>query len=156
MGVGKLIDWPKRTMLAPGNEGVAGRIKISDGSIGYVEYWFAQRLGLRMAAVQNKSGAFITPTAKAGELALSGRVAQVKELDASVADPANPGAYPITTYSWMFLYPHYTDRAKALALRDFAEWGLSKGQTYGAQLGYLPLSADVVAIGTQALAGLTQ
>jgi phosphate transport system substrate-binding protein len=109
-----------------------------------------------MAAVQNKAGAFITPTANAGQLALSGRVAQAKELDASVADPANPGAYPITTYSWMFLYPRYSDRTKAVALRDFAEWSLTRGQNYGAQLGYLPLSADVVAIGTQALGGLTQ
>jgi phosphate transport system substrate-binding protein len=55
MGVGKLVDWRKGTMLAPGNEGVAWRIKISEGSIGYVEFWFAQRLGLRMAAVQNKA-----------------------------------------------------------------------------------------------------
>jgi phosphate transport system substrate-binding protein len=38
MGVGKLVDWPKGTMLAPGNEGVAGRIKVSEGSIGYVEW----------------------------------------------------------------------------------------------------------------------
>jgi phosphate transport system substrate-binding protein len=155
MGVGKLIDWPKGTMLAPGNEGVAGRIKISEGSIGYVEYWFAQRLGLRMAALQNKAGSYITPTAHSGELALSGRVAQVKELDASVADPAAPGAYPITTYSWMFLYPRYADHAKGQAMRDFAEWTLSQqAQNYGAQLGYVPLSADVAALGTQALAGL--
>ena len=55
MGVGKLIEWPKGTMLASGNEGVAARIKLSEGSIGYVEYWFAQRLGLRMAALQNRS-----------------------------------------------------------------------------------------------------
>ena len=156
MGVGKEIDWPRGTMLAPGNEGVAARIKISEGSIGYVEYWFAQRLGLRMAAVQNKAGAFITPTAHAGELALTGRVAQAKQLDASVANSSDPDAYPITSYSWMFLYPRYSDKAKAVALREFAEWGLSKGQNYGAQLGYLPLSADVVAIGTQALIGLTQ
>ena len=155
MGVGKLIDWPKGTMLAPGNEGVAGRIKISEGSIGYVEYWFAQRLGLRMAALQNKPGSYITPTAHSGELALSARVAQVQELDASVADPAPPGAYPITTYSWMFLYPRYADHAKGQAMRDFAEWTLSQqAQSYGAQLGYLPLSADVTAIGTQALTGL--
>jgi phosphate transport system substrate-binding protein len=156
MGVGKLIDWPKGTMLAPGNEGVAGRIKISEGSIGYVEYWFAQRLGLRMAAVQNKAGSYITPTANSGELALSGRVATMKALDASVADPADPGAYPITTYSWMFLYPRYADQAKGKAMRDFAEWTLSQqAQNYGAQLGYLPLSADVVALGEQALTGLT-
>jgi phosphate transport system substrate-binding protein len=155
MGVGKLIEWPKGTMLAPGNEGVAGRIKISEGSIGYVEYWFAQRLRLRMAALQNKAGLYITPTAHSGELALSGRVAEVKELDASVANPADPGAYPITTYSWMFLYPRYADPAKGQAIRDFAEWILSQqAQNYGAQLGYLPLSADVTALGTQALTAL--
>jgi phosphate transport system substrate-binding protein len=156
MGVGKLINWPAGILVAPGNEGVAARIKLSEGSIGYVEYWFAQRLGLRMAALQNKARAYITPTEHSGGLALSGRVAQVKELAASVADPAGAGAYPITTYSWMFLYGHYADQAKGVAVRDFAQWGLSQaGQNYGAQLGYLPLSDDVIDLGKQALAGLT-
>jgi phosphate transport system substrate-binding protein len=101
-----------------------------------------------MAALQNKSGAFITPTFASGALALSGRVAQVKELAASVADPPEAGAYPITTYSWMFLYPQYRDQAKGLAVHEFAQWGLAQpGQNYGAQLGYLPLSADVMAFG---------
>lgn len=157
MGVGKLIDWPKGTMLASGNDGVAGRIKISEGSIGYVEYWFAQRLGLRMAAIQNKSGAFITPTAHAGQLALSGRVARVKELDASVADPADKGAYPITTYSWVLLYSRYMDQTKGKAIRDFVEWGLSQqSQNYGEQLGYIPLSADVTKLGREAISAITQ
>ena len=156
MGVGKLIEWPKGTMLAPGNEGVAGRIRISEGSIGYVEFWFAQRLRLRMAAVQNKAGAYVAPTPHSGELALLERAAQAKQLDASVADPTDPGAYPITTYSWMLLYPRYTDRAKGAALRDFAEWGLSQqAQNYGAQLGYLPLAGDVVALGKQELGTLS-
>jgi ABC-type phosphate transport system substrate-binding protein len=49
------------------------------------------------------------------------------------------------------------DRAKGAALREFALWGLSQpGQNYGAQLGYLPLSDDVVSIGKQALGALTQ
>ena len=156
MGVGKLFEWPAGVLLAPGNEGVAARIRLSEGSIGYVEYWFAQRLGLRMAALQNKSGAFITPTASAGELALSGRVAQVNQLASSVYDPASPGAYPITTYSWMLLYPEYRDRAKAAALSEFARWGLSQaGQNFAAQIGYLPLSDDVVTIGKQVLGSVT-
>jgi phosphate transport system substrate-binding protein len=156
LGVGKLIEWPAGVLLAPGNEGVAARIRLTEGSIGYVEYWFAQRLGLRMAALQNKAGAYITPTEHSGELALSGRVTQVKELAASVADPAGAGAYPITTYSWMFLYGRYADQAKAIAVRDFASWGLSQaGQNYGAQLGYLPLSDDVIDLGKQALTSLT-
>jgi phosphate transport system substrate-binding protein len=152
MGVGKFIEWPSGVLSAPGNEGVAARIRLSEGSIGYVEYWFAQRLGLRMAALQNKAGNFITPTGHAGELALSGRVAQVQELAASVADPSAADAYPLVTYSWMFIYSRYADQAKAMALREFAGWSLSdRGQDYGAQLGYLPLSSDVLGIGRQAL-----
>ena len=46
-GVGTLIDWPGNAMAARGNEGVAGRIKISKGSIGYVEYGMASVLGCR-------------------------------------------------------------------------------------------------------------
>src|SRR5215510_13615123 len=48
-GVGTSLNWPGNTMRACGHEGVAGRIKVSGGSIGYVEYHFAKRLGLRMA-----------------------------------------------------------------------------------------------------------
>ena len=61
LGVGKLVEWPASAMLASGNEGVAARIKISEGSIGYVEYGFAKRLGLPMAVLQNKAGKFVSP-----------------------------------------------------------------------------------------------
>jgi phosphate transport system substrate-binding protein len=152
MGVGKQLEWPSGVLLAPSNEGVAARIRLSEGSIGYVEFWFAQRLGLRMAALQNKSGEFITPTVNSGELALAGRVPEVNELAASVSDPVDPGAYPITTYSWILLYPQYRDKIKGDALHEFVRWCLSQsGQNFAAQLGYLPLSADVASIGKQAL-----
>ena len=152
---GKVVDWPKGTMLAPGNEGVAGRIKISEGSIGYVNYRFAQRLGLRMAALQNKTGSLIIPNSKSGALALSGRVPEVKALDDSVLDPSSAGAYPITTYSWIFIYPRY-DREKGQAVRDFVQWILSQhAQSYADQMGYLPLSEDIIAVGRSALDGLS-
>ena len=51
----------------------------------------------------------------------------------------------------MFLYRRYRDPAKAEAVRDFVGWGLAEGQQYGAELGYIPLSADVVALGRQVL-----
>ncbi len=61
--------------------------------------------------------------AASGDLALSGRVALVKQLDQSVADPFTAGAYPIPSFSWMFIYPVYKDRAKASALRDVCGMG---------------------------------
>ena len=156
MSVGKLIDWPKGTALAPGNEGVARKIAASEGSIGYVEFWYARQFGLQTATPQNRAGKFITPTPEAGDLALSGRVALVKQLDASAADPATSGAYPIPSYSWMLLYPHYLDKSKAVALHDFVEWGLSqRAQDGAAQLGYLPLPADVIGLARKTLTELT-
>lgn len=151
LGVGKLVAWPSKTMLAPGNEGVAARIKISEGAIGYVEYGFAKRLGLPMAALQNKSGQFVAPSESAAQLALSARVVEAKQLEPSVVDPAAVGAYPIVSYSWLFLYRHYPDPARAAAVRDFVAWGLAEGQQYGVELGYVPLSADVVTLGRQIL-----
>jgi phosphate transport system substrate-binding protein len=53
-GVGKTVDWPGVSMTARGNEGVAGRIKRSWGSLGYVEYGFAKRLGLPVATCKTK------------------------------------------------------------------------------------------------------
>ena len=79
----------------------------------------------------------------------------MRQLDASVADPATAGAYPIPSYSWMLLYPHYLDRSKAAALRDFVEWGLSQqAQDSAAELGYLSLPADVIGLGKRTLTEL--
>src|SRR5215831_14065275 len=72
LGSGKIIAWPAATMLAAGNEGAAARIKISEASIGYC---FAKRLGLPMAALQNKAGEFVPPREADAQLALSARMA---------------------------------------------------------------------------------
>ena len=44
----------------------------------------------------------------------------MKELNASVADPADAGAYPITTYSGVLLCSQYADRAKGARYAIFA------------------------------------
>ncbi|MFL5338444.1 MAG: phosphate ABC transporter substrate-binding protein PstS, partial [Geminicoccaceae bacterium] len=49
-GAATRIDWPGRTMLMRGNEGVAGRVLQTEYSIGYAELGFASLLGLQMAA----------------------------------------------------------------------------------------------------------
>ncbi len=61
-GVGYAIDWSGRAMLARGNEGVAGLVKLSEGALGYMEYGFAERLRLPMAQLQNKAGRYVAPS----------------------------------------------------------------------------------------------
>jgi len=151
LGAGKVVEWPETAMLVAGNAGVASRIKISEGSIGYVEYGVAKRLGLTMAALENKSGSFVSPSGDAAQLALSARDGKLSDLDQSVVDPTAADAYPIVTYSWLMFYRAYSDADKGKALQDFVMWGLTEGQKYGPDLGYVPLSADVVNLGRQAL-----
>ena len=79
-------------MLARGNEGVAARIKGSEYSIGYVEYHFAQRLGLAVAQLQNRAGRYVEPGERGGPDGAGGQ----RRADAGQppAVPAGPGRAP--------------------------------------------------------------
>ena len=77
-------------MIARGNEGVASRIKISEGSIGYVEFGFARRLGLTVAPLENKEGRFVAPSPEAGAAAISASAGL--DLDGLAASIVNPQA----------------------------------------------------------------
>ena len=157
LGVGKLVEWPSAAMLASGNEGVASRIKISEGSIGYVEFGFAKRLGLPMALLQNSAGKFVAPNETTGRAALADAAAKTPaELNQSIVDPAGADAYPIVTFSWLLLYRQYDQPERGAAMREFVGWGLSSGQSFGEKMGYLPLPGDVAASGAQALGSVGQ
>jgi phosphate transport system substrate-binding protein len=143
-GAATLLDWPGISMSAYGNDGVAGRIKLSWGSIGYVEQGFAARLGLPVATLQNAAGSFIEPSAEAGQAALDAAVGDMPEDRRQfLPDPPGVGAYPIVTYSWLLLYQSYADAETGDAVRDFVRWGLTDGQELAADLGYIPLPASV-------------
>jgi phosphate transport system substrate-binding protein len=153
-GAANVVNWPGNAMRAQGNEGVAGRIQHSEGSIGYVGYEFAHRLGLRMAAVENRSGAFVKPDAQSCTAALAS--AEMPEnLRVYVPDPADPKAYPIATFSWILLYKNYPAE-KALALHDLFAWCLRDGQQYATDLGYVPLPPTVASKALTALDTLSR
>jgi phosphate transport system substrate-binding protein len=151
-GVGNLVDWRGAAMLARGNEGVAGRIRGSQDSIGYVEYHFAKRLGLPMAQLQNKAGRYIEPGERAGQIALAQSVSRMPaNLRLFLPDPDGEDAYPIVSYTWLLLYDRYPDRDKAAALRKFVTWGLTEGQALSRDLGYIPLPPEVAALSLAAV-----
>lgn len=152
---GKLVSWPGSAMLVRGNEGVSARINISEGSIGYVEYGFAHRLGLPVAALENQAGQFVQPSEEAGETALAEATAATPGgARLSVTDPVGDGSYPIVTYSWLLLYKQYANTAKAEAIRSFIGWGLTDGQEYSQSFGYIPLPENLAARGEEALASI--
>ena len=154
-GVGKVVDWPGNAMVARGNEGVAARIKVSEGSIGYLEYGFAQRLGLPMASLENKAGHFVEPSDRSGVEALARNAKQMPEnLRLLIPDPEGEDAYPLLTLSWLLVYQRYPDPAQAAALKQFVTFGLAEGQRHSRELGYMPLPDAIVSRSRVALEGI--
>ena len=149
-GTGRVIDWPGNAMVAPGNEGVAGRIKQSKGSIGYVEYGIAKRAGLTMARLENKAGHMIQPHGGSG-LATLIHTELPENLRAFFPDPDGKESYPIVTYSWLLLPRQYDDPKKAAALKAYIAWCLTEGQAFNESLGYIRLAPQVAARASAAI-----
>jgi phosphate transport system substrate-binding protein len=136
-----------------GNEGVTALIKQTPGTIGYVEFGYAEQNKLPVASLENKSGNFVAPTPESGAAALAS-VELPENLRIWPVDPETPEAYPITTFSWLLLYKKYDDAAKLKALKDFVTYGLTEGQAFAIELGYIPLPESVVAKANAALASV--
>lgn len=141
-GVGKSVNWPTG-IGSKGNEGVSGTLRQTPGSIGYINTGFAKSNRLQVAAIQNKAGKFVLPTASSGSAALNGIT-----LDSNLAgenpNPSGSGAYPIFTLTWILAYKN-GNGAKADDIRGALNYALSsKAQSIADDLGYVPLSGSVL------------
>jgi phosphate transport system substrate-binding protein len=142
-GANKSVSWPVGTG-AKGNEGIAAQIQQTPNSIGYVEYAYGKQTNLAMAAIENKSGKLIPPSPEAGAEAFVGEKIPA-DLALTVADSANPKAYPISGLTWLLLYPQSKDAAKQTALKSVIDWSLTTGKATATELGYVPLDAELTA-----------
>ncbi len=149
VGTGLNVAWAAGVGIKD-NAGISAQIQQGEGVIGYVEYAFAKQLELATAALENKVGQFLEPTDETGTKAVA-TIELSDDLRGSVADPDVADAYPIVTYSWILAYQQYEDARKAQALKDVIRWGLNEGQGLGADLGYVPLSTNIVEKATAAL-----
>ena len=152
VGSDKSVTWPVGAG-GKGNEGVTALIKQTPGTVGYVEYGYAVNNGLSMASLQNKSGNFVKPTDASGAATLA-NVTFHENLRVWPDDPSGAEDYPIATFTWLLLYKKYSDAAKLKALKDFVVYGLTDGQKFSAELGYIPLPAAVVEKSKAALASI--
>jgi phosphate transport system substrate-binding protein len=149
-GPATLVNWPGISMRASGNEGVAGRIKESVGSIGYVSYEFARRIGLKVALLENRAGKYVAPSGASSSAALAG--AELPEnMRLYVPDPTGDESYPIVTLTWILLYRNYAEPQKFQALRELFRWCLTDGQKYAPELGYTALPANIASRSLAAL-----
>ena len=142
-GAGKSVNFPSG-QAAKGNPGVAGVIKQTKNTIGYVgsEYAFAQKIAY--AKIQNQRGEIVEPTSASISAAASGEIPADTRCSITNSDAA--GAYPISTFTWMIIYKeqNYSDRSKeqAMATLDLLQYILSdEAQNITSEVHYAPLPA---------------
>jgi phosphate transport system substrate-binding protein len=146
-GRGKEVQWPSG-LGAKGNEGVAGQVRQTPGSIGYMELAYATQNDLQFASVRNRSGQYVAPSIESISAAASGamqRLGPDTDFRVSLADADGAMSYPISSFTWILLYRNQPDAEKGKKLIDFLQWAITDGQEAAATLDYAPLPDDVVA-----------
>ena len=144
VGAGVSPSWPTG-IGGKGNEGVTGQVKNTPNTVGYIELVYAVKNNLPVAHIKNASGNFIEPSIDAVTAAAAASAASMPDdLRVSITNAAGPQAYPISSYTYILVYKNQKDAAKGKALVDFLWWGIHDGETFGKELQYAPLPADVV------------
>lgn len=143
VGKATSVKWPTG-IGQKGNEGVAGMVRQSPYSFGYVELIYAEQNKMAFGAVRNASGKFLKATT-GGVTAAAAAAAKSMPADYRVSITNAPGAdsYPISSFTWLLIPVHSTDPAKAKALADFLGWMLDHGQGEAAAMTYAPLPKPV-------------
>ena len=156
-GAGKSVNFPSG-QAAKGNPGVAGVIKQTRNSIGYIgsEYAFAQKIAY--ARIQNQRGEIVEPTATSISAAASVEIPIDTRCSITNSDVA--GAYPISTFTWMIIYKeqNYSDRSKeqAVATLDLLQYILSdEAQKITSEVHYAPLPAKAKELSNENLKTVT-
>lgn len=149
IGVGVNANWPAG-VGGKGSSGVSGVIVNTQGAIGYADTAYALKNKIQIASVQNRAGVFAQAGAR-GTIAAAATVTKVpgsNELHIVNPPKSQKLAYPIATFTYVIL-PTKTD--KAPALRKLVFWALTKGQTFGPKLLFVPIPKKVLAASEKTL-----
>src|SRR5437867_12681850 len=151
VGVNTAVNWPAG-LGGKGNEGVAGLVTQSPGSLGYVELIYALQNKISAGSVQNMDGEFVKASVESVTAAAAAAASKMPpDFRVSITNAPGKGVYPISSFTWLLFYENPRDKGQARVMVDFMKWALTDGQKYCAELGYAPLPAEVVKMELAAL-----
>lgn len=144
VGKGTSVNWPVG-IGGKGNEGVAGLVKQTPGSIGYVELAYAEQNKLPYADMKNQAGKFVKPSIEGTTAAAAGAAANMPDdLRVSIVNAPGDTSYPISGFTYILVYKDQTDEVKGKAVVDFLWWAVHDGEKYANGLLYAPLPDPVL------------
>jgi phosphate transport system substrate-binding protein len=124
---------------ARGSSGVAAKLSSTAGGITYVDVAYSLKSKFKIAKLKNRAGKFQLPGIRQIQAAANSLTRLRNSQNAYTAvdpNPAAPKAYPICTFTWAIV-PLKT--SKAPDLKRFIDWALTKGQSFGPNLLFVPI-----------------
>lgn len=157
IGAGKSVNWPEGELGGKGNEGVAGIVKQTPGTIGYVELAYAVQNSMSIGTVKNASGNFIKPSLQTASLCANMDIPADTRI--SITNSNVDQGYPISSFTWIILYKEqkYDNRSKEKASNLLSElwWVIHDGQAQTTPLNYAPLPPKAIAAAEAVLKSVT-
>ena len=144
VGKGTSVNWPVG-LGGKGNEGVAGLVKQTPNSLGYVELIYAVQNSMSYGKVQNAAGKFMKADLAGVTAAAAGAAKDMPDdFRVSITNAPGAAAYPISSFTWLLIPAQISDAGKRDAIKDFLKWMLADGQKFNEQLSYAQLPKTVV------------
>jgi phosphate transport system substrate-binding protein len=144
VGVGTKVDW--KVTGENGTSGVAGFLKKTANSLGYIELTYALQNKISYGAVKNQVGEFVLADLNTVKTAAENSLGTIPEdLRFSITNAPGKGAYPISGTTWAVVYVKQPKEEVAKALTEFFTWVIhDDGQKAAEKLHYAPLPAGLV------------
>jgi phosphate transport system substrate-binding protein len=144
VGANSAVSWPAG-LGQKGNDGVAGLVKQTPNSVGYVELIYAVQNKMACADLKNAAGKFVTASFESVTAAAASVKDMPDDFRVSITNAPGAAAYPISSFTWLLIPTHIPDAAKKKAITDFLKWMMTDGQKEAQPLSYAPLPKSVVA-----------
>ena len=144
VGTATSVNWPVG-LGGKGNEGVAGTVRQTPGSIGYVELTYALQNKMPISAIKNQAGNFVEPSIESVTAAAAGALATIPEdLRYSITNSPGEKAWPVSGTTWAVVYQDMAAGPERKAVAGFLRWAIRDGQTFCGALDYAPLPPELV------------
>ena len=137
VGTAKAVSWPIG-VGSKGNAGVAGSIKQTPNSIGYVNQSYIKGT-ITEAWIENKAGKFVKANAETSVSGLS-KIQLDDKLRGANPNPDGENSYPIVSLTWILVEPGY----KLESIQPMLRYMLSdEAQSKADGMGYVPLPDEL-------------
>jgi phosphate transport system substrate-binding protein len=138
------IKWPVG-VGAKGNEGVAGNVAETKGSIGYVEYAYAKQNNLTHTKMINAAGKVVSPGSESFQAAAANADwNSVPGFGVILSNQSGDKSWPMTAATFILMHKQPQDPAAAGQALKFFAWAYAKGGKEAEELDFVPMPASVV------------